>query len=139
MTHVFIPSHGIGEVFVNVTDTYWEMHNSSLNNLKKEIPFFKLLLELGSLKIRVIIQEFNQEMDIYRKPLITDFKKKTTYLFMSFTKIEDLCDDLYSTGHIEIASQCMDVFRKCINNELSDFFVEDYAACEEIKEALEKF
>ena len=57
---------------------------------------------------------------------------------MSFTKIEDLCDDLYSTGHIEIASQCMDVFRKCINNELSDFFVEDYAACEEIKEALEK-
>ena len=32
----------------------------------------------------------------------------------------------------------MDVFRKCINNELSDFFVEDYAACEEIKEALEK-
>ena len=57
---------------------------------------------------------------------------------MSFTKIEDLCDDLYSTGHIEIAYQCMDVFRKCINNELSDFFVEDYAACEEIKEALEK-
>ena len=57
---------------------------------------------------------------------------------MSFTKIEDLCDDLYSTGHIEIASQCMDVFRKCINNELSDFFVEDYAACQEIKEALEK-
>ena len=57
---------------------------------------------------------------------------------MSFTKIEDLCDDLYSTGHIETACQCMDVFRKCINNELSDFFVEDYAACEEIKEALEK-
>ena len=139
MTHAFIPSHGIGEVFINVTDTYWEMHNSSFNNLKKEIPFFKLLLELGSLKIRVIIQEFNQEMDIYRKPLITDFKKKTTYLFMSFTKIEDLCDDLYSTGHIEIASQCMDVFRKCINNELSDFFFDVYAACEEIKEALEKF
>ena len=58
---------------------------------------------------------------------------------MSFTKIEDLCDDLYSTGHIETACKCMDVFRKCINNELSDFFVEDYAACEEIKEALEKF
>ena len=30
-------------------DTYWEMHNSSFNNLKKEIPFFKYLLELGSL------------------------------------------------------------------------------------------
>ena len=125
MTHAFIPCQGIGEVFVNVTDTYWEMYNSSFNNLKKETPFFKLLLELGSLNMRVIIQEFNQEMDIYRKTLITDFKKKTTYLLMSFTKIEDLCDDLYSTGHIETASQCMDVFHKCVNNELSDFFVED--------------
>ena len=122
MTHAFVPSHGIGEAFVNVTDTSWEMHNSSLNNLKKEIHFFKLLLELGSLNMRVIIQEFNQEMDIYRKTLITDFKKKTTYVLMSFTKIEDLCADLYSTSHIETASQCMDVFRKCVNNELSDFF-----------------
>ena len=57
---------------------------------------------------------------------------------MSFIKIEDLCDDLYSTGHIETASQCMAVFCKCVNNELSDFFVEDFAVCEEIKEALEK-
>ena len=54
---------------------------------------------------------------------------------MSFIKIEDLCDDLYSTGHIETASQCMAVFCKCVNNELSDFFVEDFAVCEEIKEA----
>ena len=80
MTRAFIPSDGVGEVFVNVADTYLEMHNSFFNNLKKEIPFFKLLLELGSLNMRVIIQEFNQEMDIYRKTLITDFKKKTTYL-----------------------------------------------------------
>ena len=81
MTHAFIQSHGIGEVFVNVTDTYWEMHNSSFNHLKKEIPFFKLLLELGSLNMRVIIQEFNQEMDIYRKALITALRKKLlTYL-----------------------------------------------------------
>ena len=96
MTHAFILSHGIGEVFVNVTDTYWEMHKSSFNNLKKEIPFFKVLLELGSLNMRVIIQEFNQEMDIYRKTLITDFKKKTNFLLMSFTKVEDLCDDCKS-------------------------------------------
>ena len=32
----------------------------------------------------------------------------------------------------------MDVFRKCVNNDLSDFFVEDFAVCEEIKETLEK-
>ena len=100
MNHRFIPSHGIGEVFIN--GNYWEMLNSFFHNLKKEIPFFKLLLELGSLNMRVIIQGFDQEIDIYRKTLITDFRRKTTFLIESFTKIEDLCDDLYSTGHIEL-------------------------------------
>ena len=77
MAHRFIPSHGIGEVFIN--GNYWEMFNSSFHNLKKEIPFFKLLLELGSLNMRVIIEGFDQNIDIYRKTLITDFKRKTTF------------------------------------------------------------
>ena len=105
MNHRFIQSHGIGEVFIN--GNYWEMLNSFFHNLKKEIPFFKLLLELGSLNMRVIIQGFDQEIDIYRKTLITDFRRKTTFLIESFTKIEDLCDDLYSTDHIETVGQCI--------------------------------
>ena len=121
MDHRFIPYHGIGEVFIN--GNYWEMFNSSFHNLKKEIPFFKLLLELGSLNMRVIIQGFDQEIDIYRKTLITDFRRKTTFLIESFTKIEDLCDDLYSTGHIETVGQCMEIFRKSVNNELSNFLL----------------
>ena len=32
----------------------------------------------------------------------------------------------------------MAIFPKSVNNELSNFFVENYTACEEIKEALEK-
>ena len=136
MDHRFIPSHGIGEVFIN--GNYWEMFNSSFHNLKKEIPFFKLLLELGSLNMRVIIQGFDQEIDIYRKTLITDFRRKTTFLIESFTKIEDLCDGLYSTGHIETGGQCMEIFRKSVNNKLPNFFAEDYTVCEEMKEALEK-
>ena len=135
MDHRFIPSHGIGEVFIN--GNYWQMFNPYFHHLKKEIPFFKLLLELGSLNMRVIIQGFDQEIDIYRKTLITDFRRKTTFLIQSFTKIEDLCDDLYYTGHIETVGQCMEIFSKSINNELSNFFVEDYTECEEIKEALE--
>ena len=95
----------------------------------KEIPFFKLLLELGSLNMRVIIQGFDQEIDIYRKKLITDFRRKTTFLIESFKKIDDLCDDLYSPGNIEtVGGQCMEIFRESVNNELSNFFVEDYTA-----------
>ena len=88
--------------------------------------------------MRVIIQGFDQEIDIYRKTLITDFRRKTTFLIESFTKIEDLCDGLYSTGHIETGGQCMEIFRKSVNNKLPNFFAEDYTACEEMKEALEK-
>ena len=32
----------------------------------------------------------------------------------------------------------VNVFCKSVNNELSNFFVENYTACEEIKKALEK-
>ena len=32
----------------------------------------------------------------------------------------------------------MAIFPKSVNNELSNFFVENYTVCEEIKEALEK-
>ena len=100
MDHRFIPSHGIGEVFIN--GNYWEMFNSSFHNLKKDIPFFKLLLELGSLNMRVIIQGFDQEIDIYRKTLINDFRRKTTFLTVG---------------------QCMEIFRKSVNNELSNFLL----------------
>ena len=85
--------------------------------------------------MRVIIQESNQEMDIYRKTLITDFKKKTTYEFHKNRRF--MWWLIFYWSHWNCC-KCMDVFRKCINNELSDFFVEDYAACQEIKEALEK-
>ena len=67
MTHAFIPSHGIGEVFVNVTDTYWEMHNSSFNNLKKEIPFFKYLLELGSLTWELLFKNLIKKWTFIEK------------------------------------------------------------------------
>ena len=39
---------------------------------------------------------------------------------------------------IETVGECMAIFPKSVNNELSTFFVESYTECEEIKEALEK-
>lgn len=44
MDRVFIPSCGIGELYVDVRDMYWYMLNSSYFNIHKEIPFFRLLL-----------------------------------------------------------------------------------------------
>ena len=35
MNHLFIPSQGIGEVGVDLSNMYWFMHDSSFYNMKK--------------------------------------------------------------------------------------------------------
>ena len=41
--------------------------------------------------------------------------KKTTLILLSFIIIQDLCEDLFATGHIETIEYCMKVFHKFIN------------------------
>ena len=72
---------------------YWYMYESSFYNLKKEIPFFKLLLDLVSLYMRCRMQLNVQETDIYCRILMIDFRKKSTYLLQNFMKIESLSED----------------------------------------------
>ena len=135
MNRVFIPSHGIGEVYIGLSGTYWYMYDSSFCNLKKEIPFFKLLLDIGSLYMRCHLQLNVKETDIFRHILMDDFRKKKTFLLQSFIKIESLSEDLFCTGDIETLDYCMEVYRQFINNETLDFFIEQ---SDEIKSALHK-
>ena len=45
----FIPSHGIGEMYLDVSDMFWYYYESSTFNIDKEIHFVKLLLDMSSL------------------------------------------------------------------------------------------
>ena len=45
---VFIPSHGLGEIYLNIEDNHWYGHNSSCFDDQKEIPFFKLLNDMAA-------------------------------------------------------------------------------------------
>ena len=47
--------------------------------------------------------------------------KKTTLILLSFIIIQDLCEDLFATGHIETIECCMKVFHKFIKRKLGDF------------------
>ena len=49
---MFIPSHGIGLIHLDVSDLYWYMLNSSYFNIEKEITFFKVLVDMSSLRMR---------------------------------------------------------------------------------------
>ena len=90
MNSVFIPSHGIGEVYIDVFDLRWRMLSSSFYNFRKNIPFFKLLLDMGSLMMRCYIRFDARETDAYNIILLNDFKEKTAYLMRSYKKIGSL-------------------------------------------------
>ena len=49
---VFIPSHGIGKMYLDVSDMFWYYYESTLFNIDTETPFMKLLLEMSSLRMR---------------------------------------------------------------------------------------
>ena len=49
---VFIPSHGIGKMYLDVSDMFWYYYESTLFNIDTEAPFIKLLLEMSSLRMR---------------------------------------------------------------------------------------
>ena len=56
LTHQFIPSNGVGEICLDVSNMHGYLYESSCYNIDKEIPFMKLLLDMASLRMRYYIQ-----------------------------------------------------------------------------------
>ena len=121
MNGVFIPSRGIGEVYIDVFDMGWRMLSSSFSNFRKNIPFFKLLLDMGSLMMRCYIRLNQRETDAYNIILLENFKEKTTYLMRSYKKIESLSGKLIVTGDIEAYNHYMKVFDQYVQNGKRNF------------------
>ena len=68
---VFIPSHGLGEIYLNIEDNHWYGHNSSCFDDQKEIPFFKLLNDMASLRMRYYLKINNNCS--FLPPTLLDF------------------------------------------------------------------
>ena len=117
----FIPSHGIGELYLDVGNKYWYMHNSSLFNFQKEIPFFKLILDMASLCMRYYLRLNGNHLFVPQTLL--DIGRISTYLFKSFITIKSLTEDLFCTGDIETLDYCMEVYRQFVSHEPLDFFI----------------
>ena len=117
---VFIPSHGIVELYLDVGNMHCYMHNSSLFNFQKEIPFFKLILDMVSLRMRYYLR-LNGNRLFVRQTLL-DIGHISTYSFKSFITIKSLTEDLFCTGDIETLDYCMEVCRHFVSHEPLDFF-----------------
>ena len=112
---VFIPSPGTGELYLDVGNMHWCMHNSSLFNFQKEIPFFKLILDMASLRMRYYLRLNGNHLFVPQTLL--DIGRISTYLFKSFITIKSLTEDLFCTGDIETLGYCMEVYRQFVSCE----------------------
>ena len=104
---VFIPSHGIGEMYLDVSDMFWYYYESTIFNIDKEIPFMKLLLDMSSLRMRCY-RHLNGSV-VGMPQVILDIGHLSAKIVRSFIKIKDLSEDMFCTGDIVTVDYCMEV------------------------------
>ena len=115
---VFIPSHGLGEIYLDIEDDCWYMHNSICFDYQKEISFFKLLFDMASLRKRYYTGINNNRF--FLSQTLLDLGKVSTYLLKSFIKIRSLSEHFFCTGDIEKLDYCMERYRRYVNREPVD-------------------
>ena len=118
---VFIPSNGIGELYLDVFDMRWYYYELTFFNINKEIKFMKLLLDMASLQMRYY-HRLNGNRLLVPQAIINIGHTSAT-LVKTFIKIKALSEDLFCTGDIETVDYCMEVYRQFLNNKPLDFFI----------------
>ena len=118
---VFISSHRIGELYLDITDMFWNEHESSSFNMSREMPFIKLLHHMASLRMRYYTRLNGSSIDLSQ--VVIDIGCFSGQICCSFTKIKHFSEDLFSTGDIRTVDYCMEMYRQYKNREPLDFFI----------------
>ena len=116
----FIPSHVIGEISLDVRDLYWYMSLSYFIT-EKEIPFFKLLVGMASLRMRYF-QKINANR-VFLPQITINLGHATTSFMLGFNKLKELSKDLFVMGDIKTLDYCLEVYRQHLNYEKVVFFI----------------
>ena len=120
MANRFIASHGIGETYLEPFDMTWCMFDSGYFDQKKELSLFQFVLNLVSLMFRYNDSIANE--NIWNRTLIGDLDNIIKKMVFSIEKIASLSNDLFCTGDIATAKDCVKSFEQFTNNEPFDFF-----------------
>ena len=120
MANRFIASHSIGETYLEPFDMTWCMFDSGYFDEKKELSLFQFVLNLVSLMFRYDDSIANE--NIWNRTLIGDLDNIIKKMVFSIEKITSLSNDLFCTGDIATAKDCVKSFEQFMNNEPFDFF-----------------
>ena len=69
---IFISSHGLGEIYLDIEDDHLYMQNSSCSDYHTEIPVFKLLFDMSSLHMRYYLRINNNHFSLPQTCLILE-------------------------------------------------------------------
>ena len=120
MANRFIASHSIGETYLEPFDMTWCMFDSDYFDEKKELSLFQFVLNLVTLMFRYNDSIANE--NIWNRTLIGDLDNIIKKMVFSIEKITSLSNDLFCTGDIATAKDCVKSFEQFMNNEPFDFF-----------------
>ena len=93
MSHQFIPSNGVGEIYLDVSNMHWYSYGSSCYNIDNEIPFMKLLLDMASLRMRYYTQLNRNRLLLPQ--MVLNLTCTSSMLIKSFIKIKSLSEDFF--------------------------------------------
>ena len=129
---VFISSHGIGKMYLDVSGMFWYCYESTVFNIDKEIPFMKQLLDMSSYHMRYYMRLNGGAVGM---PQVLDNGPLSAKILRSFIKIKDLSEDMFCAGDIVTVDYYMEVYTQFLNNEPFYIFI---AATREIRDTLDK-
>ena len=140
MSNRFIPSNGVGELYLDVSDMHWYLYESSCYNIDKKIPFMKLLLDMASLQMRYYLQ-LNGNWLLLPQAIL-NFGYTSPMLTKSFIKIKSLNEDLFVHTTFKLLTIVWK-FSQFLNIESLDFFISGHweieLAFQNMKRELDKF
>ena len=119
----YIPSGGVGEIYLNLIDMYWYAFESSTFIEDKEIPFIKLVYDVATIHMRYYRNQTILERSEDMPKIIIKIGKTSAKLIRSFNRIKRLSDDLFCTGDIQTIDYCLEVYRQFLSNEEFDPFL----------------
>ena len=141
MTYRLIPSNGIGEIYLDLSNMQWCLYESPCYNIDKEIPFMKLLLDMVSLRMIYYTQLNGNQLLLHQ--VVLNLAYTSSMLIKSFIKIKSLSEDFFCTGDIQTLNYCIHVYSQFIKKEPLDFFISGHweinFACLKMKQELDRF
>ena len=141
MTYRLIPSNGIGEIYLDLSNMQWCLYESPCYNIDKEIPFMKLLLDMASLRMRYYTQLNGNRLLLPQ--VVLNLAYTSSMLIKSFIKIKSLSEDFFCTGNIETLNYCMHVYNQYIKKEPLYYFISGHweidLVCQKMKCELDRF